>query len=204
MGASVGTDGAALLKARRGLHPGFRAAVSADAKITCASRGERSDLEPGLDTFLQAVRLAWESDAFLGQVLYRAKARLQALGVPVLPRLLHRAAMAISQISIGDPVIVHPGVYIVHGQIVVDGLVEIGSGAVISPWVTIGLRSGDVVGPTLEEGVTVGTGAKVLGRLTVGAGGRIGANAVVLQSVEAGETVVGSPARPVSGVPQEP
>ena len=84
------------------------------------------------------------SDAFLAQALYRVKARLQALGVPVLPRIAHRLAMALAQVSIGDPVVVHPGVYIVHGQVVIDGLVEIHSGATICPWVTIGLRAGDV------------------------------------------------------------
>ncbi len=82
----------------------------------------------------------WASDAFLGQSLYRAKARLQALGIPILPRLAHRLAMVIAQISIGDPVLVHPGVYIAHGQVVIDGFVEIHTGAVISPFASIGLR----------------------------------------------------------------
>ena len=62
----------------------------------------------------------------------------------MLPRLAHRLAMAIAQVSIGDPVSSHPGVYIVHGQVVLDGLVEIHTGATIAPWVTIGLRAGDV------------------------------------------------------------
>jgi len=196
-------DGSTFLRERRARHPHFRAAVAADARFTCASRGERHDLKPGLDTFAQAVRLASVSDAFFGQVLYRLKARLQARGVPIVPRLLHRLAMASAQVSIGDPVIVQPGVYLVHGQVVIDGLTEIGAGAVISPWVTIGLRSGDFVGPTLEEGVTVGTGAKVLGRLTVGASARIGANAVVVEDVGAGETVLGIPAKPLKNS-QEP
>ena len=69
---------------------------------------------------------------------------MQALGVPLLPRLAHRLAMAIAQVSIGDPVVIEPGIYIVHGQVVVDGLVEIQSGVVIAPLVTIGLRAGDV------------------------------------------------------------
>ena len=61
------------------------------------------------------------------QACYRLKARLQALGVPALPRLAHRLAMALAQVSIGDPVVVAPGLYILHGQVVVDGLVEIRS-----------------------------------------------------------------------------
>ena len=142
------------------------------------------------------LRLAWVSDAFLAQALYRVKARLQAAGVPVLPRLAHRLAMALAQVSIGDPVVIHPGVYIVHGQVVVDGLVEIHSNVVIFPFVTIGLRAGDVRGARVEEGVSIGTGAKLVGPVRVGAHARIGANAVVVDDVPAGVTVVGAPARP--------
>ena len=137
----------------------------------------------------------WTSDAFLAQACYRVKARLQAVGVPVLPRLAHRLAMAIAQVSIGDPVVVHPGVFIIHGQVVIDGITEIHSGTVIGPFVTIGLRAGNLVGPTVGPGVSIGTGAKVLGRLRVGAGARIGANAVVIDDVAEGTTAVGVPAR---------
>jgi serine O-acetyltransferase len=100
-------------------------------------------------------------------------------------------------VSIGDPVIVAPGVYIVHGQVVIDGLVEIGAGTVIAPFVTIGLRAGDVRGPILEEEVSVGTGAKLIGPIRVGRGAQVGANAVVVDDVAPGSTVVGAPARPV-------
>ena len=81
-------------------------------------RGERHEFRSGLDTVGQILRLAWVSDAFLAQALYRVKARLQALGVPVLPRLAHRLAMVLAQVSIGDPVVMQPGIYIVHGQVV--------------------------------------------------------------------------------------
>jgi serine O-acetyltransferase len=116
----------------------------------------------------------------------------------VLPRRAHRRAMALAQVSIGDPVVMHPGVYIVHGQVVVDGLVEIHSNVVIFPFVTIGLRAGDVRGATVEEGVSIGTGAKLIGPIRVGANARIGANAVVVDDVAAGTTVVGVPARPTA------
>jgi serine O-acetyltransferase len=103
--------------------------------------------------------------------------------------------MALAQISIGDPVVMQPGVYIIHGQIVIDGLVEIRSGAVIGPFVTVGLRSGNVVGATIETSVTIGTGAKLIGPVRIGERARIGANAVVVDDVPAGATVVGVPAR---------
>jgi serine O-acetyltransferase len=49
--------------------------------------------------------------------------------------------------------------------------------------------------PTLESGVVVGAGAKVLGPFTVGAGAKVGSNAVVTKPVPAGATVVGIPGR---------
>lgn len=186
------------LRALRARHPGLREALMADAKVTAAFRGERHEFRSRLDAAAQLVRLAWVSDAFLAQALYRAKARLQALGVPLLPRLAHRLAMALAQVSIGDPVVVQPGLYIVHGQVVIDGTVEIGSGVTIAPWVTIGLRAGDLRGATIGPDVSIGTGAKVIGAVRVGAGATIGANAVVVDDVPAGTTVVGAPARVVT------
>ena len=106
--------------------------------------------------------------------------------------------MALAQVSIGDPVVVGPGVYLIHGQVVIDGLVEIAEGAVIAPFVTIGLRAGDVQGATIGPGVQIGTGAKVIGPVRIGAGATIGANAVVVDDVPEGATVVGAPARPVA------
>jgi serine O-acetyltransferase len=181
----------------RARHPGLREAVVADARITAQHRFERHEFRSPLDTLLQVLRLMWVSDAFLAHALYRLKARLQALGVPLLPRLAHKMAMQMAQVSIGDPVVMEPGVYIVHGQVVIDGLTEVKRGAIISPWVTIGLRGGELGGPTIGPNVSVGTGAKVLGNVDVGAGARIGANAVVLDDVPEGATVVGIPARQI-------
>ncbi|MDQ6605545.1 MAG: hypothetical protein M3Z06_03255 [Actinomycetota bacterium] len=190
----IGVD--AFWRVLRARHPRLRVALPADARVTAMHRGERHEFGSRLDTLGQILRLAWVSDAFLAQALYRVKARLQALGVPVLPRLAHRLAMALAQVSIGDPVIVHPGVYIVHGQVVADGLVEIHPGVVISPFVTIGLRAGNVSGPIVEREVSIGTGAKLIGPVRIGAGATIGAGAVVVDDVAEGATVVGVPARP--------
>jgi serine O-acetyltransferase len=188
----------AFLRDLRSRHPGLREAVIADARVTAAYRGERAEFRSPLDAAAQLVRLAWVSDAFLAQSLYRLKAALQARGVPVLPRLAHRLAMALAQVSIGDPVVVGPGVYLVHGQVVIDGIVEIADGVVISPWVTIGLRAGNPRGATIERGANIGTGAKVIGPVRIGAGAVVGANAVVVDDVPAGATVVGAPARAVA------
>jgi serine O-acetyltransferase len=181
----------------RARHPPLREALVADARLTAHLRGERHEFRSGADAALQIARLAWSSDAFLAQACYRAKARLQARRVPLLPRLAHRLALVLAQVSIGDPVLVASGVYILHGQVVVDGIVEIGPGVVIAPFVTVGLRAGDVHGARIERDVNIGAGAKIIGPVRIGAGARIGANAVVVNDVPAGATVVGAPARVV-------
>jgi serine O-acetyltransferase len=194
---SAEDPGRQLRRQIRAAHPRLREAVVADALTTMRFRGEGEDFGSRLDALRHIVRLAWCSDAFLGQVLYRVKTRMLARGIPVLPRIAHRLAMAIAQISIGDPVVVEPGIYVIHGQVVVDGLVRIGAGTVLAPFVTIGLRAGDFNGPKLERGVQVGTGAKIIGPVRVGAGAQIGAGAVVVHDVNPGDTVVGIPARSV-------
>ena len=173
----------------------LRDAIVADARLTSALRFEPHE-RSGAGTVLQVLRLMLVTDAFAAQVLYRLRVALR--GVPLLPRLLHRMALRSAQVSIGDPVVVHPGVYLLHGQVVIDGLTEIHGGTQIGPFVTIGVRGSDLRGPTIGPNVFVGTGAKILGGVTVGAGARIGANAVVLGDVAPGATVVGAPARPVA------
>jgi serine O-acetyltransferase len=102
---------------------------------------------------------------------------------------------------------IHPGarigrrVFIDHGMGVV-----IGETAVIEDDCT--LYHGVTLGgtswskgkrhPTLERGVVIGAGAKVLGPITLGRGAKIGSNAVVVRDVPAGATAVGIPARIVA------
>lgn len=180
----------------RAKQPRFIAALVADAKVTASVRGERSKFRGRLDALAQVLRLMWAADAFLAQALYRAQARLHVLGVPVLPGIAHRLAIITGQLYIGDTVVLHPGVFIGHGMVVIDGFVEIHRGVRIMPGVTIGVRDG-FRGPTIKQDVRIGTGAKVLGAITVGRGARIGSNAVVIDDVPPRATVVGIPARVV-------
>ncbi|HEV3106792.1 MAG TPA: serine O-acetyltransferase [Trinickia sp.] len=100
---------------------------------------------------------------------------------------------------------IHPGatvgrrVFIDHGMGVVIGeTAEVGDDCTIYQGVTLGgtmLTRGAKRHPTLERGVIVGAGAKVLGGFTVGAEAKIGSNAVVVKPVPAGGTAVGNPAR---------
>ena len=82
-----------------------------------------------------------------------------------------------------------------HG-IVIHGASVIGDGCIIRHGVTLGMRSMDRVdeAPVLGRGVNVGAGAKIIGKVHVGDGASIGANAVVLQDVPAGRLAVGVPA----------
>jgi serine acetyltransferase len=179
----------------RARHPGFLDAVAADARIAARRLGDNRMFASRVEGLVHAVRLSFVTDAFLALVCYRAKAACQARRIPVVPRVFHRFAVMIGQVAIGDPVVMQPGVYLPHGQVVVDGIVEVDTEVALLPFVTIGLRAG-VRGPTICAGATIGTGAKVLGPVRVGAGARVGANAVVISDVPDNTIVAGVPAKP--------
>jgi len=102
---------------------------------------------------------------------------------------------------------IHPGAqigkrfFIDHGMGVVIGETsEIGDDCSIYHGVTLGGTSWEKGKrhPTLEKDVIIGAGATVLGPITLGAGSRIGSNAVVVKDVPPGATVVGVPGHVVS------
>ena len=99
---------------------------------------------------------------------------------------------------------IHPGAkigrrfFIDHGMgIVIGETAEIGNDVTLYQGVTLGGTSWNKGKrhPPLEDGVVGGAGAKVLGPFTVGAGAKIGSNAVVTKAVPAGATAVGIPGR---------
>lgn len=101
---------------------------------------------------------------------------------------------------------IHPGarigrrLFIDHGFTVIGETAEIGDDVTIYQNVTLGGTdpANGIAGkrhPTIGNGVIIGSGAQVLGPVTVGARARIGANAVVTKNVPDGATMVGIPAR---------
>lgn len=99
---------------------------------------------------------------------------------------------------------IHPGAtigrrfFIDHGMGVVIGeTAQVGDNVTLYQGVTLGGTSWNKGKrhPTLEDGVIVGAGAKILGPFTVGAGAKVGSNAVVTKEVPPGATVVGIPGK---------
>ncbi len=115
--------------------------------------------------------------------------------MPLLPRLLGCFAASSAGLRIGSEVVIRPGVQLGHGQIVIAGETEIGSGSAIYPGTTIGPEPRDTRGPSIGREVVIGTGARLLGPITIGDGARIGANAVVSEDVPPGAVAIGVPAR---------
>ncbi|WP_350347150.1 serine O-acetyltransferase EpsC [Agromyces sp. G08B096] len=138
---------------------------------------------------------------------YRLTHRMWLAGLRLPARLVSQLARFLTGIEI------HPGArigrrfFIDHGMGVVIGETSVvGDDVMLYHGVTLGGKAprntppGTKRHPTLEDGVTVGAGAKVLGDITVGAWSAIGANAVVTKSAPAHSLLVGVPAtaRPLS------
>ena len=117
---------------------------------------------------------------------------------PVSPADFQHLALTHGAICIGGPAVIQPGMRIPHGQVVVNGGGKIAGGIVLSPFTTLGLVSTSLGERTIETVSAIGTGAKVLGPVTVGAWPNVDPNSVVLTDVPPGATAVGAPARVVA------
>lgn len=131
---------------------------------------------------------------------YRIANRLYRWGLKIPARMI----MGINQIFTG--IDIHPAakigrrVFIDHGiGVVIGETAEIGNDVLIYQQVTLGgvSLSHGKRHPTIEDGVVIGAGAKVLGNITIGKNSKIGANSVVVKDVPPNSTAVGIPARVV-------
>ncbi|MBU3563627.1 serine acetyltransferase [Polynucleobacter sp. Tro8-14-1] len=96
-----------------------------------------------------------------------------------------------------------PGLFFPHTQGTVIGAWEIGSNATIYQGVTLGAKELDFSynessRPSIGDGVTIGSGAKIMGNITVSNNARIGANAVVLIDIPSNALAAGVPAQVIS------
>jgi serine O-acetyltransferase len=120
--------------------------------------------------------------------------------VPVVPRFISQLSRFFTGIEIHPGAVIGEGFFIDHGSGVVIGETsEIGDNVTIYQGVTLG-GTGKETGkrhPTVGNNVVIGTGAKVLGSITIGDNAKIGAASVVVHDVPPNSTVVGNPGRPV-------
>jgi serine O-acetyltransferase len=133
-------------------------------------------------------------------LVHRVAHALHGAGVPVVPRSLAYASRTLTGIEIHPAASIGDGFFIDHGMgVVVGETAEIGDNVTLYQGVTLG-GTGFATGkrhPTVQDNVTIGSGAKLLGPITVGHGAKIGANSVVIHDVPPNSTVVGNPGHPV-------
>lgn len=131
---------------------------------------------------------------------HRVAHALHGAGVPLLPRVIALLSRTLTGIEIHPAAQIGEGFFIDHGSGVVIGeTASIGNDVTLYQGVTLG-GTGFATGkrhPTIQDNVTIGSGAKLLGPITVGHGAKIGANSVVITDVPSNSTVVGNPGHPV-------
>lgn len=127
---------------------------------------------------------------------YRISHWLWQRGAMLAARFLGETIRILTGVEIHPGAVIGSGVFIDHATGVVIGeTAVVGNNVTIYHGVTLGgtsLNRGKRH-PTVEDGVIIGAGAKVLGAITIGAGSQIGANSVVVKTVPPGSVVVGVP-----------
>jgi serine O-acetyltransferase len=131
-------------------------------------------------------------------ILYRISNFLYRIKVPLIPRIISQAGRFFTGIEIHPGAVIGRGFFIDHGMGVVIGQTTVVKNNVtLFQGVTLG-GTGKEKGkrhPNIENNVVIGTGATVLGNITIGANSYIGANAVVIKDVPENSTIVGVPGR---------
>ncbi|MBV9214521.1 MAG: serine O-acetyltransferase [Actinobacteria bacterium] len=133
-------------------------------------------------------------------LMHRVAHALNDSGIPFLPHAVANASRVMTGIEIHPAAEIGDALFIDHGAGVVIGeTAAIGDHVTLYQGVTLG-GTGFARGkrhPTVEDDVIIGSGAKLLGPITVGRASKVGANSVVIHDVPANSTVVGNPGHPV-------
>jgi len=167
-------------------------------EVSCdvASARERDPAARGIGTL--EILTGWAGVQAL--LAHRAAHALWEAEVPLAPRAIAYTSRALTGVEIHPAARIGSDFFIDHGSGVVIGeTTEIGDRVTLYQGVTLG-GTGFARGkrhPTLDDDVTVGSGAKLLGPVTVGRNAKVGANTVVIEDVPAHTTVVGNPGHPV-------
>jgi serine O-acetyltransferase len=169
------------------------------AKEVRRDMGAARDRDPAArDVGPLEICLTWPSIHAL--VAHRVAHALHEAGVRLLPRVISMCSRALTGIEIHPAAQIGEGLFIDHGAgVVVGETAVIGDDVTMYQGVTLG-GTGFATGkrhPTVQDNVTIGSGAKLLGPITIGHGAKIGANSVVITDVPANCTVVGNPGHPV-------
>lgn len=153
------------------------------------------DRDPAARSYIEVVLLYSGVHAI---VFHRIARLILKAHIPFFPRLLSQCARFLTGIEIHPGASIGDGLFIDHGMGVVIGETSIvGNNVTLYQGVTLG-GTGKEKGkrhPNIGDNVVIGTGAKILGNITIGENSYIGANAVVLKDVPANSTVVGVPGR---------
>ncbi|HJS39793.1 MAG TPA: serine O-acetyltransferase EpsC [Sphingomicrobium sp.] len=152
-----------------------------------------------------AARSRWEVLIYPGVwalALHRVGHWLYGGDLFFLARAVNHLARFLTAIDIHPGAKIGRNFFVDHGFTVIGETAEIGDNVTIYQSVTLGGTNpttgvGGKRHPTLRDNVVIGSGAQVLGPITVGEGAKIGANSVVTKDVVPGSTVVGIPAKPV-------
>jgi serine O-acetyltransferase len=147
-----------------------------------------------------AVEIFFCYPGFHSILLHRTAHRLHMAGFPLLARIISQFNRTVTGIEIHPGATIGRRCFIDHGMGVVIGeTTEIGDDVLLYQGVTLG-GTGKEKGkrhPTIGNNVVIGTGAKILGNITIGDHTKIGAGSVVIRSVPDHSTVVGVPGRVV-------
>jgi serine O-acetyltransferase len=131
---------------------------------------------------------------------HRVAHALHEAGMPMVPHAMANTSRVLTGVEIHPAARIGEALFIDHGAGVVIGeTAEIGDNVTLYQGVTLG-GTGFARGkrhPTVEDDVVVGSGAKLLGPISVGEGSKVGANSVVIHDVPPRSTVVGNPGHPV-------
>ena len=175
---------------------GVIGATLSEVRRDVAAAQSRDPAAAGVGTL--EILLAWPGVQAL--LAHRLASRLFKAGLRVPARLIATATRSLTGIEIHPAADIGPGLFIDHGMGVVIGeTARVGEDVTIYQGVTLG-GTGFATGkrhPTVEDQVTIGAGARLLGPITVGHGAKIGANTVVIHDVPPNSTVVGNPGHPV-------